>query len=169
MMNEMEAAVVWAKTVDGPRFHDSSCHLHDDRAHFIFPLAMKAKPSIQAEIDALNRRLEILQEDAESELRQRLKEARAVVTDLEMQLSEITGRPTATQIKVVKGFAPLTDEELEVQILYVVQKEGQEGMNMKMIGEKLNQNPVRIRGFIKNHPKLLKRVGAGPGTKFFAV
>ena len=126
-------------------------------------------PSTQQEIQQLRKRLAQLQEQAEDQLRQRLKEARAVVTDLEMQLSEITGRPSATQIKVVKGFAPLTDEELEVQILFVVQKEGKDGMNAKTIASKLNQNPVRIRGFIKDHPKVLKRVGSGPGTKFFIL
>ena len=125
--------------------------------------------STQQEIQQLQKRLEQLQEQAEDVLRQKLKEARAVVTDLELQLSEITGRPTATQIKVVKGVAPLTDEALEVQILYVIQKEGQDGMNAKSIASKLNHNPVRIRQWIKNHPKVLKRVGAGPGTRFFVA
>jgi uncharacterized membrane protein (DUF106 family) len=128
---------------------------------------MTTHASIQREIAHLQKRLAQLQEQDEDELRQRLKEARQVVTELELQLSEITGRPTATQIKVVKGFAPLSDEELEVQILFVVQKEGQNGMNAKTIASKLNQNPVRIRGFIKDHPKVLKRVGSGPGTKYF--
>ena len=49
----------------------------------------------QQEIEQLKRRLAVLQEGAENEIRQRLKEARAVVTELEHQLSEITGRPTA--------------------------------------------------------------------------
>jgi len=124
-------------------------------------------PSTQQEIQQLQKRLAQLQEQAEDVLRQKLKEARAVVTDLEMQLSEITGRPSATQIKVVKGFAPLTDEELEVQILFVVQKEGEHGMNAADIARKLNQDPVRIRGWIKKHPAVLKREGKGPGTRFF--
>ena len=124
-------------------------------------------PSTQQEIQQLQKRLAQLQEQAEDVLRQKLKEARAVVTDLEMQLSEITGRPSATQIKVVKGFAPLTDEELEVQILFVVQKEGEHGMNAADIARKLNQDPVRIRGWIKKHPAVLKREGKGPGTKYF--
>ena len=119
------------------------------------------------EIQQLQKRLAQLQEQAEDVIRQKLKEARAVVTDLEMQLSEITGRPTATQIKVVKGFAPIKDEELEVMILFLLQKEGQDGMNAKQIAEKLKQTPVRIRGFIKDHPTVLKRVGKGPGTRFF--
>jgi hypothetical protein len=124
-------------------------------------------PSTQLEIAALTKRLELLQEEAEEELRQKLKEARAVVSDLEMQLSEITGRPTASQIKAANGFAPLSDEQLKVQILFVVQKEAQEGTNAADIARKLNQNPVRIRQWIKSHPGKLRREGSGPGTRFF--
>ena len=127
---------------------------------------MTAYPSKQAEIDALNRRLQALSEQAENEIREKLKEARAVVAELEMQLSDLTGRPTASQIKAATGFSPLTDEQLEVQILFVVQKEGDAGMNAKSIAEKLNQNPVRIRQWIKDNPGKLRKEGAGPGTKF---
>jgi len=128
-----------------------------------------ASNNTQQQIEQLKRRLEVLTEQAESELRQRLKEARAIVTDLEQQLSELTGRPSASQIKAAdpKRWAPVTDEQLEVQILFVLQKEGIHGMNAKTIADKLNQNPVRIRQFIKKHPKVLKRIGSGPGTKFF--
>ena len=125
-------------------------------------------PTTQQEIAQLQKRLQLLNEQAEDQLRQRLKEARAVVAVLEDQLSEITGRPSATQIKVVKGFAPLTDEELEVQILFVVQKQGQDGMNATDIARKLNQDPVRIRGWIKAHSSALKREGKGAGTRYFA-
>ncbi len=89
-----------------------------------------------------------------------------MVTELELQLSEITGRPTATQIKVVKGFAPITDDQLEVMILFLMQKEGQDGMNAKTIAEKLNQNTMRIRQWIKANPGKLRRAGAGPGTRY---
>jgi hypothetical protein len=40
-------------------------------------------------------------------------------------------------------------------------------MNAKTIAERLNQNPVRIRQWVKDNPTVLKRVGKGPGTKFF--
>ena len=131
---------------------------------------MAASTSIEQEIDQLTRRLEILNEKAEDELRTKLKEARAVVAGLEMQLSEITGRPSASQIKAAdtKRWAPITDEQLEVQILFVLQKDGSQGMNATTIAEKLNQDPVWIRRWIKGHPNVLRRVGAGPGTKFFA-
>jgi len=83
---------------------------------------------------------------------------------------EITGRPSASQIKATdpKRWAPITDEQLEVQILFILQKEGSAGMNATVIAGKLNQDPVWIRRWIKRHPNVLKRVGAGPGTRFFA-
>ena len=128
-----------------------------------------ASTNTEEQILELKRRLEVLAEEAESELRKNLKEARAVVADLEQQLSEITGRPSASQIKAAdrKRWPPITDGQLEVQILFVVQKEGSQGMNAKTIADKLNQNPVRIRQWGKKYPTVLKRVGSGPGTKFF--
>ena len=123
------------------------------------------------EIEQLKKRLEVLQEGAESELRQKLKEARAVVTDLEMQLSDLTGRPSATMIQATdpRRWAPVTDDQLEVMVLFLLQKDGQQGMNAADIARKLNQNPVRVRHWIRDHPSVLKRVGSGPGTKFFVM
>jgi hypothetical protein len=126
-------------------------------------------PTTQQEIAQLQKRLAQLQEQAEDQIRQRLKEARAVVTNLEMQLSEITGRASASQVKAAKGFAPITDEQLEVQILFVLHKEGQEGMNAVAISQKLNQDPQRIRKWIKSNPGKLKRAGKGTGTRFYVA
>jgi len=65
--------------------------------------------SAKEEIAQLTRRLEVLREQAEAELRRKLKEARAVVADLEMQLSEITGRPSASQKAAdPKRWAPMS-------------------------------------------------------------
>jgi len=131
--------------------------------------------STQQEIEQLKRRLEVLQEGAENELRQQLKEARHVVTHLEQQLSEITGRPSASQIRATSPNVArvrresISDEKLEIRILSLLHEEGAEGMNAKTIGEKLNQDAVRIRGWIKKHPTVLKRVGSGPGTRFFRL
>src|SRR5581483_2873101 len=105
----------------------------------------------QQEIAALTKRLAQLQEQAEDEIREKLKEARKVVADLEMQLSEVTGRPTASQIRAWGGLAPLTDEQLEVQILFVLQKEPQ-GLNAVGIAGRLNQTPQRLRQWIKSNP-----------------
>ena len=128
----------------------------------------------QQEIEELKRRLETLKEQAEDELRQRLAEARQVVSDLERQLSEVTGRPSASEIKALA--APkatrirrpsISDEELKTQILQVLAATGQHGINAKQIATALNQTPARVRQFVAANPKALKRIGSGPGTKFF--
>ena len=130
-------------------------------------------PTTQQEIAQLQKRLAQLQEQAEDQLRQQLRDARKVVTELEQQLSDITGRPSASQIHAHK--APrirresITDEKLEMKILILLEMEGQQGMNAKTIAEKLDQDPVRIRQWVKKHPNILTRMGKGPGTKFFVV
>jgi len=128
----------------------------------------------QQEIDELKRRLETLREQAEDEIRQKLAEARQVVSDLERQLSEVTGRPSASEIRALAVPKPtrirrpsISDEELKTQVLQILAAAGAHGINAKQIGTALNQTPGRIRQFIAANPKVLKRVGSGPGTKFF--
>jgi len=127
----------------------------------------------QQEIEELRRRLETLREQAEDEIRQKLAEARQVVSDLERQLSEVTGRPSASQIKAMAERPTrirrpsITDEELESQILQVVAATNQRGINAKQIATAVNQTPARVRQFFAANPKALKRVGSGPGTKFY--
>jgi hypothetical protein len=129
----------------------------------------------QQEIDELKRRLESLREQAEDEIRRKLAEARQVVADLESQLSEVTGRPSASEIKALA--APpkakrirrpsVPDGELNTQILQILAAAGPHGINAKQIATALNQTPARIRQFVAANPKALKRTGSGPGTKFF--
>jgi len=128
----------------------------------------------QQEIDELKRRLETLREQAEDELRQRLAQARQVVSDLERELSEVTGRPSASEIKALA--APrrarirrpsIGDEELKTQILQVLAAGGAHGLNAKQIATTVNQTPIRVRQFFAANPKAVKRTGSGPGTKFF--
>jgi hypothetical protein len=128
----------------------------------------------QQEIEELKRRLETLREQAEDELRQRLAEARRVVTELEQELSEVTGRPSASQIKALAEGKTrrirrpsIDDEELKTQVLQILAAAGLHGINAKQIATALNQTPARVRQFINANPKVLKRIGSGPGTKFF--
>jgi hypothetical protein len=130
--------------------------------------------STQQEIDELKRRLESLREQAEDEIRQKLAQARQVVSDLERQLSEVTGRPSASEIKALAQPRPtrirrpsISDEELKTQVLQILAAAGAHGINAKQIATALNQTPARIRQFIAANPKALKRTGSGPGTKFF--
>jgi len=128
----------------------------------------------QQEIEELKRRLESLKEQAEDELRQKLAQARHIVSDLERQLSEITGRPSASQIKALAASRPtrirrpsISDDELQTQILQVLAAGGPLGLNAKQIATAINQTPTRVRQFFAANPKALKRTGSGPGTKFF--
>lgn len=49
----------------------------------------------------------------------------------------------------------------------MAKQDGNKRMNAKKIAEAINQSPIRVRDFIKNDPKVLRRQGASPGTKFF--
>jgi len=128
----------------------------------------------QQEIEELKRRLESLREQAEDEIRQKLAQARQVVSDLERQLSEITGRPSASEIKALAAARhvrlrrpSVSDDELNTQILQVLAAAGPHGINAKQIATAINQTPARVRQFIAGNPNALKRTGNGPGTKFF--
>jgi len=130
--------------------------------------------STQQEIDELKRRLESLREQAEDELRQKLAQARQVVSDLERQLSDITGRPSASEIKALAASRParirrpsIGNDELKTQILQVLAAAGPRGINAKQIATAVNQTPTRVRQFAATNPSALKRTGSGPGTKFF--
>jgi len=130
--------------------------------------------STQQEIEELKRRLESLKEQAEDELRQKLAQARHVVSDLERQLSEITGRPSASEIKALAASRvprlrrpSISDEDLKTQILQIMAATGPHGINAKQIATAINQTPTRVRQFVAANPKALKRTGSGPGTKFF--
>ena len=130
--------------------------------------------STQQEIDELKRRLETLREQAEDEIRRKLAEARQVVADLERELSEVTGRPSASEIKALAEpkkrrirRPSISDEELNTQVLQILAVAGPHGINAKQIATALNQTPARIRQFIGANPKALRRTGSGPGTKFF--
>jgi len=130
--------------------------------------------STQQEIEELKRRLESLKEQAEDEIRQKLAQARHVVSDLERQLSDITGRPSASQIKAqiepraTRTRRPsISDDDLKTQVLQTLAAGGPLGLNAKQIATAVNQTPTRIRQFFAANPKALKRTGSGPGTKFF--
>lgn len=134
---------------------------------------MSSHTSTQEEIEELQRRLASLREKAEDEIRQKLADARRVVADLEQQLSEVTGRPSASEIRAMAEKPArirrpsIGDEELKTQILQVVAATAQRGINAKQIATAVNQTPARVRQFIADHPKVLKRTGSGPGTKFY--
>ena len=132
------------------------------------------KGSTQEQIEELKRRIEQLKEEGETEIRRKLAEARKVVSDLEAQLSSLTGRPSASEIQAqttTRQRRPrrpsINDADLQEQILKVMALQGKDGMNAKKIAESIHQDAMRVRKFIKDNQTVLKRQGNGPGTKFF--
>lgn len=131
------------------------------------PNAIEKKAALTKQIEGLQKQIESLNQEAVQELKLKISDARRVVKDLENQLEDLTG-PAPAQGKTRRVSRPaITDEALQPQLLKVMAQHGKEGMNAKQMAEKLNQDALRIRKFITANPKVLKRQGAGPGTKFF--
>jgi len=122
------------------------------------------------QIEALEAQIKNLRHQALDELREKLAEARRTVADLESQLAEITGKPAeaaAAPTRRRTRRASVTNEELKPLVLKAMADKGLNGLNAKEIAEAIGQDPMRVRKFIAETPSLLKRQGAGPGTRFF--
>ena len=130
--------------------------------------AKDKKQSIQQQIEALQKQMEALDQEAIHDLKLKLADARKEVATLEEELAQLTGKPAGETTKVKRTRRPsIADDALQDQILKVMANFGQTGMNAKQLAEKLHQDPIRVRKFITDNPKVLKRQGSGPGTKFF--
>ncbi len=129
---------------------------------------MATKPTALNRIEELQKQIVQLKQEAIDEVKQKLLEARRAVAALEEELSNLTGRPAAPEHRTRRTRRPsITDEALQPQLLKVMAQHGKEGMNAKQLAEKLNQDALRVRKFIKDNGKILKRQGSGPGTKFY--
>ena len=129
--------------------------------------ATDKKASLQKQIEALQGQMQALEQESIHELKLKLSDARKVVADLETELANLTGKPFGAP-KIRRERRPvIADESLQDQLLKVMALHGKEGMNAKQIAERLHQDVLRVRKFVKDNPKILKRQGAGPGTKFF--
>ena len=127
-----------------------------------------AKPSpTRQKIETLQAQIEQLQQEEVHQLKLRLSDARAVVSNLEGQLAGLTGHNGTAKTRTRRARRPsITDAALQDQILKVMALNGKTGMNAKQLADKLNQDALRVRKFIAANPKVLKRAGAGPSTKF---
>ena len=131
------------------------------------PSVKDKKQSLQQQIEALQKQMEALDQEAIHELKLKLSDTRKVVSTLEDELASLTGKPAGeTKTKRVRR-PPITDEHLQPQVLAVMAKNGREGMNARQLADHLHQDAIRVRKFISDNPKLLKRTGNGAGTKFF--
>ena len=131
------------------------------------PSTKDKKLTLQQKIEALQKEMEALDQEAIHELKLRLSDAKKVVATLEDELTQLTGKPVG-ETKVKRTRRPsILDEHLQPQILAVMAKSAKEGLNARQLAEHLHQDAIRVRKFIKDNPKLLKKTGAGAGTKFF--
>ena len=134
----------------------------------------KASITSADQMAELDRQMEVLKQKklelsqaAIHEQKLRVSDARKALQVEEDKLKELTGRPIA-EPKVKRERRPrITDDALKDQLLKVLARDGAEGMNAKQLAGKLFQDPMRIRKFIKDNPKVLKRTGNAAGTKFF--
>ena len=124
--------------------------------------------SALSKIEELQKQIETLKQQAVEEIRQKLADARKLVAQLEDELAELTGKPQESEARSRRARRPsITDEHLRAFVLKAMADHGKLGMNAKALADKVGQDALRVRKFIKNNPKMLKRQGSGPGTKFF--
>ncbi len=128
-------------------------------------MATSQSPSHQ-KIEELEFQIRQLKDDAVLELKEKLISARRAVSDLEKELEELTGKAAPAGIIRIRR-SSLSDEDLKPRILEIFALNGKNGFNAKQIADAVDQPPVRIRVYLKKNPKVLKRQGTGPGTRFF--
>ena len=127
-------------------------------------------PTASEQIEQLEKQILGLKKQALLELHEKLAEARKTVADLEKELAQLTGKPIEEKTAGVARRtrrASISDDELKPLVLKAMAQHGMSGMNAKEIAAHVGQDPLRIRKFIASNPTVLKRQGAGPGTRFF--
>ena len=130
--------------------------------------AQDKRNALQKQIEALQGQVETLNQEVIHEVKLKLGDARKVVRELEEELAQLTGKPLVAEPKARRvRRETITDDALKDQVIKVMANFGKEGMNAKQLADRLNQDAIRLRKFIKDNPKILKRQGAGPGTKFY--
>ena len=131
---------------------------------------MTNSTSALSKIEELQKQIDILKQQAVEEVKQKLADARKLVSQLEGELAELTGKPQEEESRSRRVRRPsISDEHLRAFVLKAMADHGKHGMNAKGLADKVGQDALRVRKFIKNNPKMLKRQGSGPGTKFFLV
>ena len=106
------------------------------------PSAKDKKLTLQQQIEALQKQMEALDQEAIHELKLKLSDARKVVTTLEAELEQLTGRPSGAP-KVRRERRPaIADDALKDQLLKVLANFGKEGYERQTIGRKGSPRPV---------------------------
>ncbi len=129
---------------------------------------MASNLSALDKIEELQKQIEHLKQQAIDEVKQKLFDARKLVNSLEEELAGLSGRESTEAPRATRVRRPsISDEHLRAFVLKAMADHGKNGLNAKALADKVGQDALRVRKFIKNNPKMLKRQGSGPGTKFF--
>ena len=137
------------------------------------PNATERKAALQKQIEALQKQMQEIDQAAIHELKLKLSDARQIVRELEGQLLKLTSepatdtKPTPSRAKDRARRPSVSDDLLKEQLLKMMADFGQAGMNAKQMAERMDLDAIRVRRFIAAHPAVLRRQGAGPGTRFF--
>ena len=117
---------------------------------------------VQFQIQELEAKIQQLRSTQLSELQQQLKEARQTVVDLENQISALTGKAPAQELRRKRT----SSEEVRGRILKSL-AEAPQGLSQKEIsdGTGLNYNTVVL--YLKNHLKDFKTTGALRSKRYF--
>jgi hypothetical protein len=121
------------------------------------------------QIEQIEAQISNLKKEALIELKARLAEAIQNVAALEKELAGLTGQPAVTDSAAPRRTrrASISDDALKPLILKAMAQKGMNGLNAREIAACVGQDPLRVRKFIAQNPSVLKRQGAGPGTRFF--
>lgn len=97
----------------------------------------------------------------------RLAYLRKEILRLEKHLSESKNKRASAPGLPRERRRFISDKLLQERIREMMARDGKEGMNARQIAEELDHDVLRVRRFINDNPKTLKRQGIGRGTKFF--
>ena len=122
---------------------------------------------LDRQIEALRQKKVELNQAAVHEQKLRVSDAKKALQIEEAKLEELTGKPSGEPKQRRERRPSITDDALKDQLLKVMANDGKEGMNAARMAEKLHQEAPRIRKFLKDYPKLLKRTGQAASTKYF--
>ncbi len=108
--------------------------------------------------------IEELKNEGAAELRQDIAQKNKELADLNEKYAKLTGQKPAEGTRLRRP--RITDEELKKTVLKVMATE-KEGLAGTQLAEKVGQGYPRIQQFLKVNKDVLKKQGAGPGTRYF--
>lgn len=118
-----------------------------------------------SQIAALEAKIAELRSSQSAELREKLKAARQIVADLEVQIAKITGNASTTSLKPVRRNRT-SPEEVKGAIIKALAST-ETGLSQKEISEATGLNYQTVVIYLKKNPKDFKTTGKTRSKRFF--